>query len=124
MTRHLFAYGTLQIPAILEGILQRMPESQPAELADYARYRIRGESYPGIIPLPGASTDGTLYFDITETEWRKLDRYESDLYRREPVKVRCGDGQTRGADAYIIPPQHAAALGQEPWTLAGYRAGP
>lgn len=120
MRRHLFAYGTLQHPAILYRILNRMPEATPARLNDFARYRISGENFPGIHPCPGTQIDGTVYFDLEEQEWQQLDHYESDLYLRQTLQVICEDGTLLAAEAYVIPPQHEHQLTREPWALADF----
>ena len=117
MPRHLFAYGTLQHPAILGQILNRIPDSAPALLHDFARYRIAGETFPGIHHSPGLQIDGTVYFDITEKEWQNLDHYESDLYLRQTLEVICENGSPLSAEAYVIPPHHENNLTREPWVL-------
>lgn len=117
---HLFAYGTLQHPLILSSILGREPESVPARLDGFARYRIRDEDFPGIVPEKNAVVDGTVFLDIQDEEWVVLDRYESELYVREVVSIERRDGNAQKAFAYIIPPENRHALTTELWDLNHY----
>ena len=45
-----FVYGTLQFPEVLRALIARVPESQPATLAGYKRYRVQNQVFPAIIP--------------------------------------------------------------------------
>ncbi|MGA0333408.1 MAG: gamma-glutamylcyclotransferase family protein [Kiritimatiellia bacterium] len=124
MSLNLFAYGTLQHPRILSFVLGRIPPSFPATLKDHARYAIRNEDYPGLIPEAGACTDGTVFLGIEPGEWEKLDRYESDLYQRLPVMPVTAEGKTLQAEAYILPTEHQHLLSQELWELNQYQPNP
>jgi gamma-glutamylcyclotransferase (GGCT)/AIG2-like uncharacterized protein YtfP len=117
---HLFAYGTLQHPLILSSILGREPEQEPADLKGYARYRIRDEDFPGIVPEENARVDGTVFLDIQDEEWVMLDRYESELYVRDIVTIERKSGNEQMAFAYIIPPQNRHVLTTESWDLNHY----
>jgi gamma-glutamylcyclotransferase (GGCT)/AIG2-like uncharacterized protein YtfP len=117
----LFAYGTLQHPDILRPVLGRIPPSAPGRLEHYARYLIHNADYPGIVSQPGASTPGTLYFEISDPEWQRLDKYESDLYVRLSVQVITDEGHTVPAFAYVIPDAHRHHLTDLPWELHSYR---
>jgi hypothetical protein len=75
----LFAYGTLQHPRVMAHVLGRIPDHMPARLPGFARYRMKGFDFPGIIPEESTETDGTLFRDITPEEWIRLDRCEADF---------------------------------------------
>ncbi len=124
MNSSLFIYGTLQHPALLRYLLGRLPEGQPAQIENYARYRVKEANYPGLVPEPGASTLGMLLCDIQEDEWRILDEYESDDYLRLDVSVTTTDGQRHQAKAYIIPDQFRETLSDEAWSMDLYQPPP
>lgn len=119
----LFAYGTLQHPRIITHVIGRIPESAPASVKNFARYAIRDEDFPGIIAEPGAKTRGTLFFNITDREWCRLDKYESDLYVRMKVSVRPEKGPQQEAYAYVIPAENRHFLSGIPWDLHQYHPG-
>ncbi len=58
---NIFAYGTLMIPSVMYAVTGRHFRSQKAILKDYARFTVKGESYPGIIPVMNAITEGKIY---------------------------------------------------------------
>lgn len=115
MRRHLFAYGTLQHPRIIGRILNRIPPAASARLPGFARFRIRDEDFPGIIPAEDSNLDGTVFFDISDPEWERLDAYESNLYQRQTLWVTAAEGIRMQAETYVIPPQNENDLTRDPW---------
>ena len=111
----LFAYGTLLYPHLLRRLLGRLPDTCAAELDGYARYTVRGENYPGLVPEDGTVTPGALFYGLTPREWGILDRYESEVYERRLVTTRRVDGQSCQAYAYVVPPPHRHLLSDTPW---------
>jgi gamma-glutamylcyclotransferase (GGCT)/AIG2-like uncharacterized protein YtfP len=45
-----FVYGTLMAPEVLELLIKRVPKSRAATLKGYARYRVKQQVFPAIIP--------------------------------------------------------------------------
>lgn len=74
----LFAYGTLQFPQVLNALLDRVPDYRPAWLAGWRAARLRGLSYPGLVP--GGAASGVLLTGLSDAEWRILDAYEDREY--------------------------------------------
>jgi gamma-glutamylcyclotransferase (GGCT)/AIG2-like uncharacterized protein YtfP len=109
------------LPAVRQAVCGRALPEQPATLADYVRYRFRGRVYPGIVPAPGASTEGALVEGIDAGLWARLDRFETDLYERLEVEVATADG-TRTACAYVVAPRHRGRLSRAPWCPQGFAA--
>ncbi len=117
-----FAYGTLQIPAVMRAVAGADFPSQPARLAGYARYRITDLAYPGVRAESGALTDGVLYGGIDAEALRRLDAFEDDFYRRETLLVTPRVGVPIAAEVYVIPPEHYRILVHRPWSLDEFRA--
>ena len=84
---NIFAYGTLMIPSVMVAVTGRHFRSQKANLRNYARFTVKGESYPGIIPLTDAITEGIIYFNVNKFSLEQLDIFEGDLYERTHVRV-------------------------------------
>ena len=126
----IFAYGTLGFPEIVHALTGRRFSSRPAVLEGFARYRVRGRSYPGIVPVPGARTAGVLFAGVDLRSLALLDRFEADLYERREVRVCAGAGPALTALTYIVAAGRRQCLGREPWDrerfaarhLAAYRA--
>jgi hypothetical protein len=56
----LFVYGSLQLPQVMRLVAGRHFPSALVRLEGYARFRVRGEVYPGIVSCPGEQTAGLL----------------------------------------------------------------
>jgi gamma-glutamylcyclotransferase (GGCT)/AIG2-like uncharacterized protein YtfP len=109
--KHLFAYGTLMSPDRLAEITGLRPTFLPAELRGFARYQVRGQRYPGIVPEPGGGpVEGLLYFDISQSTWSPLDAYEGKIYHRKLVQVTLESGATVMAGTYVVLPEYRNLL--------------
>jgi gamma-glutamylcyclotransferase (GGCT)/AIG2-like uncharacterized protein YtfP len=119
MSLHLYAYGTLQVPAIFAAIVGRELAPRPARLRGYARYRIADRPYPAIVEAPGDEVDGLVYLGLEASEIDRLDIYEGDLYERRELRVWVGAGSIDAA-SYVLRPEHAHRLSRERWDLARF----
>lgn len=121
MSGSLFAYGTLQLPEVLQAVAGRDFPGQSARLQGYACYALRGQIYPGIRPWPGAVTAGILYGGLDAAVWRQLDAYEDAIYRRKVLTVLADDGQHHEAAVYVVRPACYGHLSARSWSVAAFR---
>ena len=112
----LFVYGTLMMPAVLKAVCDMPFTPRAATLPDYARYQLRERVYPAIVPAVGAITAGLLCEGLDERLWRRLDRWESELYTRHTVTVRDAAGALFDAQTYVLAPAHRHLLSTAPWS--------
>jgi gamma-glutamylcyclotransferase (GGCT)/AIG2-like uncharacterized protein YtfP len=119
MIDRLFTYGTLEISSVVKRVLGRDLVGRPAVLNDYARYLVRGESYPAIREEPGSAIRGTLYDGIDGELFRRLDKYEGEEYRKRPVQVLTDDGRPHHAFVYTCS---ADLLSEQSWDQAAFIA--
>lgn len=117
---NLFAYGTLRIPEVFRAVTGRSLPARPATLAGYARYRLRGLGYPGLIAEAGAVTEGLLITGIGSRELARLDAFEDAFYRRVTLRLSIGAGQLVSADVYVIPAEHRDLIDPRPWLLDAF----
>ena len=110
-----FSYGTLQFPEVLAAVTGCHLEGDRAVLDDYARYLIRGQTYPGITPEHEASVEGVVYTGIGEAHFRKLDRFEGELYERVRVCLTDTEGNSLQAWTYVIREGARDQLTRAPW---------
>jgi gamma-glutamylcyclotransferase (GGCT)/AIG2-like uncharacterized protein YtfP len=115
----LFAYGTLQLPEVLHAVVGRRWQGEPALLVGYARYRVRGKTYPAIVAEPAGNVAGLLYGGVDAEELALLDRYEGELYEHRTVNVRVGGG-AHPALAYVLGEQHRSLLSGDAWELGEF----
>lgn len=119
MTHRLYAYGTLQLGAILARVVGRELTGRAATLLGYARYRIADRPYPGVLAASGEELDGTLFEGLEDGDLGRLDDYEGDWYERLELPVRVG-ARTLAAFTYVLRPEHVHRLTREPWDLARF----
>lgn len=101
MSTHLFTYGSLMFAPVWERVIGAHRRSVPACLFGYARFTVRGEPYPGIIPDPGAQVHGRVYLDLDLESLAALDHFEGAEYARTEVAVILADGATCSAQTYV-----------------------
>jgi len=118
---NLFAYGTLQLPEVMLAVAGRTFPAHAARLRDFSRHRLRGKSFPGIRPAPGAAVDGLLFVGLDAQTQRRLDEFEDSFYRRETVAVTTVDGVEWLAQAYVIEESAFGLLLPEEWRLEDFQ---
>ena len=118
---HVFTYGTLMIPSVMEAVTGRRFASRKATLRGYARFRVKGASYPGLVEAAGATTDGVLYLDVDAASVVRLDAFEGAFYQRTRVEVYTPEHDRWPAEVYVVPPHHRAHLSSEAWRLDDFR---
>lgn len=111
---HLFAYGTLELAAVLERVTGASFRSQAAVLPGFARYRLAAQPYPAIIFDREQSVTGTLYFDLQADAFARLDAYESDIYERFELGVTVGN-VALAAQCYVLRPECQHLLSSAAW---------
>lgn len=118
--RHLFAYGTLMCDEILAEVSGLQRSGIPAELCGYRRRSVVGASYPGIVPYAADRVDGLLYLALPESVWRRLDRFEGEMYVRQGVRVRLADGGAAMAETYVVRPACRRRLASVDWDFTEF----
>ena len=116
----LFCYGTLQFADIMHEVSGRSFTGVPATLEHYACFTLRGEVFPGIVPVHGALTAGVMYTGLGDAAMRRLDAFESDCYVRERVRVHDAAGRSLLVWAYVVRPDARGQLSDQPWDRDGF----
>jgi len=111
----IFTYGSLMFPAMMKAVTGRDFSSRNARVKNHARFRVRGESYPGLTPLEGAVTQGVLHLNVDALSLRRLDDFEGEMYERTEISAEAFDGESLMAQTYLIKPQYRDRLSSEPW---------
>ena len=96
-------------------------KSESALLRNYRRLTVRDEWYPGILPSKGDVVTGMVYFRLTEADWRRLDLFEGEMYRRETINVEFADGRSASAQTYVVRPQFEYRLSGKGWSAEAFR---
>ena len=114
---NIFTYGTLMIADVMYAVTTREFRFVDAILRGYARFMVKGESYPGIIPVTDAVTEGIIYFDADELSLERLDAFEGDLYQRTPIQAETQEGKILNAETYVVKPEYRDYLSSKGWDV-------
>ncbi|KAF6261215.1 Butirosin biosynthesis, BtrG-like protein [Scenedesmus sp. NREL 46B-D3] len=121
-----FVYGTLMAPEVLQLLIKRVPKSRAATLNGYARYRVKEQVFPAIIPAKQSESKvtGVVLMELSRSELDILDVYESEEYYRAAVEPEMGDGSKMTADVYIWKDEYKdqLLLDQPDWDFSGFMA--
>lgn len=112
---HLFTYGTLEIPEVMEAVTGRAWASAEARAKGFAKFLLKGRIYPGMTAVPGAVCSGRVYYHIDRHTLDILDAFEDEVYTRERIEVEVEGGRPLQAYAYLIPPDYRDCLTSTPW---------
>ncbi len=119
----LFVYGTLQVPVVMKALIARVPEGVKATLPGYARYRLAGHVFPGILMEATECVEGILYSGMTKAELEVIDAFEDGMYTRRRVEVHAARGGTVAALTYTLRDDAAGlARRNDPWSLERFLA--
>ncbi|ABW27737.1 gamma-glutamylcyclotransferase family protein [Acaryochloris marina] len=122
MTVHLFTYGTLTLPEVMQAVTGQIFPAMDALLPGYERFCVVDQLYPGMIRTGHQSTLGRIYFNIDPVSLDRLDYFEGDLYIRQAVTVILPEHSTLYADTYVVPPSHRNQLSQNSWSADQFRS--
>jgi len=115
MGTDLFVYGSLLFDDVFRAVTGRAAPRAPAVLEGYARYCVRGATYPAIVPEAGARTEGAVYAALDARAVRALDRFEGEMYVREQVEVSRPDGAPWSVETYVFAEHLRDLLAPELW---------
>jgi gamma-glutamylcyclotransferase (GGCT)/AIG2-like uncharacterized protein YtfP len=99
-TFDLFVYGSLCSKLLRRKLLGKEVKSVPARLKGFAKIKLPGFPYPGLVRAQGAQTSGELLLGLTRRDLLRLDRYEGREYKRLKVLVEA-QGERRWAFVYL-----------------------
>jgi len=105
------------IPDVMYAVTTREFRFIDAILRSYSRFTVKGESYPGIIPVTDAVTEGIIYLNVDEPSLARLDIFEGDLYQRTPIQAETQEGKILNAETYVIKPEHRDYLSSKGWDV-------
>lgn len=118
---HVFTYGSLMFPDVWNVVVGKQFATMDGTARGYAIYRVREAVFPGITPAAAHDVvSGVVYLDVDDDSLARLDRFEDDFYRRETLAIDCHDGQSRRAEAYVVPAENRAVLTAETWHADGF----
>lgn len=116
-----FCYGTLQLQEVFEHVTGRRLPRQSACARGFRRRALRGECFPGVVPVAGDTTCGVVYRGLSREHLARLDRFEADYYHRRALNVETATGERFKAWGYVLKPRNAVLLADRDWDLEEFR---
>jgi hypothetical protein len=111
-----FFYGTLMDAAVRRAVLGRDLPARAiiaAELPGWRRVYRLGSTYPVLVPVALARTDGIVVEGLTAEDGKRLSRFEGPDYRLGRVALVLKPRSPAAARAFL--PVSAAIAGERPW---------
>jgi hypothetical protein len=105
---------------VFEAVAGISIEKESCVLPGYARFKLAGQVYPGIMEKRHTSVPGVLYRGLSQSQLHRLDQYEGDEYLRELVMVRNEHHRYCSAWVYALQPKYTNLLSQESWDVAEF----
>lgn len=102
-------------PSLMKAVTGLEFPAKRARVKNYARFKVKGESYPGLTPLEGAVTEGILHLDVDALSLRRLDDFEGEIYERTEISAEALDGESLSAYTYVIKTRYRDRLSSEEW---------
>ena len=119
----LFTYGSLMCEDIMTEVAGTRLNCEPATLPGYRRFLVKDEQYPGVVAQAGGFVPGIVYHGLVAESWQRLDRFEGEMYKRQPVRVWYNDGREAMVDCYLFRPEFAHRLSSTEWDFAAFLQG-
>ena len=122
----LFVYGTLRHAVIRRAVLGADLDAASVRLAslpDFTVCKVAGASYPMLVAASGQRAEGLLLCGLNRAQIDRLDRFETEDYKRQACRVILEDADGLQAAAYAyMPAGHLRADGRwdfESWCQDG-----
>lgn len=119
---HVFTYGTLEIPEVMEAVTGRSWASAEAWAKGFDKFLLKGRIYPGMTAVRGSICSGRVYYHIDRRTLEILDAFEDELYARERIEVEVEGDRSLQAYAYLVPPQDRECLTSTPWQPDAFKS--
>ncbi|KAK7311818.1 hypothetical protein RJT34_10192 [Clitoria ternatea] len=94
-SHNVFVYGSLLADEVVHVLLKRLPQTAPATLQNYHRFKIKDRVYPAILPIEAKKVTGRVLLGISGLELDILDDFEDVEYTRTPVEVLLRDNSEK-----------------------------
>ena len=120
--KHLFTYGSLMYERIWQEIVGSTYICQRAWLDGYDRLGVIDADYPVLVPNSDHSgLEGILRLNVTDTDFSKIDRYESEFYQRLTAPVYTldpsGDTILVQSHLYVLNPEYHYICDGQAWDI-------
>lgn len=120
---HVFTYGSLMFDAVWNLVVKEEYEKSTATLANYIRRAVIAEEYPAVFYQTGSSgVVGILYYNVTESDVLRLDKFEGQFYTRKHEQVMLENTTLLWAEVYAIRNSYRHIVSEKDWDPVYFEA--
>lgn len=113
---HVFTYGSLMFDRVWDLVVEGQYDKSTATLPGYTRKAVVAEEFPAIFSHPASSeVVGILYFDVSETDLNRLDKFEGRLYTRKQEQVLLDSTTPLLAEVYVVKNRYRHIISENDW---------
>jgi len=111
------------IEEIWSAVSATKAQRHAATLRGYARFRVAGADYPGIVATGDLNdrVEGFVYRDLDATIFVRLDHYEDSFYQRVTVNAIGARNEAVPCETYLVPAHQRKVLSDDSWDLDWFR---
>jgi len=120
--KNLFTYGTLMCGEIMVEVSGCRLSHVFGTLKGYRRRSLIGELYPAIHPDNETTVEGVVYQNVPDWAFDRLDRFEGELYERQPVNIELNRGGVLPVETYVIKEAFLNLLDHTDWDFNDFIA--
>ena len=114
---NIFAYGSLMFEQVWAVVAKGSYATTKARLFGYQRRKIKGETYPALIPgSPDDIVDGVIYLDVDAIDRDRLDRFEGMYYAKKLETFTISCTRKLSAYVYVFKQDFNALVEEESWS--------
>ena len=102
--------------AVWSKVIDTIYKKMGARLYGYRRRKIRGATYPALLPGTEADyVDGIIYLGVSLNDIKILDEFEGEYYQRDMLKCELADGSRADAAVYVFKEEHRDLIEDKEW---------
>jgi gamma-glutamylcyclotransferase (GGCT)/AIG2-like uncharacterized protein YtfP len=119
--KHVFTYGSLMFPPVWNRVVTGDYQSQEASVHGFRRLAVRNKEHPALVISRGApSITGRVYFDVSNFDIDRLDRFETNRYARVTIASTLNNESADIvlADAFLA--LNLSELAEHDWDVAQF----
>lgn len=113
--QHVFVYGTLLFPEIIEGLTGKSFAAKVARLEGYERRSLRGADFPALIKNAASSVTGKILLNVDDRSFDILRFFEGDDYQWIEVEVEVETANEKLCVCVFIWIGRAERLEEKDW---------
>ena len=113
---HLFTYGSLMFDQVWSLLINHDYQRSYGILNGFIRKAVINEHYPVVFRTSDTDrVEGLLYYNLRDADFRKLDAFEGEFYRRQQETIVLPQGLEIDAEVYVLKNSYLHIASEHAW---------